>query len=166
MSRRAFENIALYLIFVAVYCFQLDTLPPKLELFESWVDVYLPILDKPWDQMMKDFITTRPNDSNQSVNAPIWLLLVKISVSIFGISPFGHRLPSVLCTALAPVLTAELVRRFFRKDLALWVGSLVGAHQHVIGFARTGGYIGPTLSLLLAIVLSASIVAFERRRKA
>jgi 4-amino-4-deoxy-L-arabinose transferase-like glycosyltransferase len=166
MSRRAFENIALYLIFVAVYCFQLDILPPKPELFEAWVDLYLPLLDKPWDQMMKEFITIRPNDSNQSVNAPVWLIIIKISLSIFGNSLFAYRLPGVLLTALAPVLTAELVRRFLRKDLALWAGILVGAHQHVIGFARTGGYIGPTLSLLLGIILSASILAFEGRRKA
>lgn len=166
MSRRTFENIALYLIFVAVYCFQLNTLPPKLELFEAWVDAYLPILDKPWGPMMREFITFQSNDSNQTINAPLWLMLVKGSLSIFGNSIFAYRLPSVLLTALAPVLTAEIVRRFFRKDLALWVGILVGAHQHVIGFARTGGYIGPTLSLLLAVILSACVVAFEGRRKA
>lgn len=166
MSRRAFENTILYLAFVAIYCFQLDVVPPKLELFEAWVDMYLPILEKPWGQMLKEFITIRPNDSNQSVNAPIWLILVKISRIVVGDGFFGYRLPGVLLTALAPVLTAELVRRFFRKDLALWIGILVGAQQYVIAFGRTGGYIGPTLSLLLAIILFSSIIAFENKRSA
>jgi len=165
ISRRTTENVLLYLLFVILYGFYLGSVPEKLELFEAWVDMYLPILDKDWASMKVDILSMKPNDSNQSINAPLWLLLIKLSFAVFGKTVFAYRLPDVLLTALAPVCMAEIVRRFFRADLALWSGLLVGAHQHVIAFARTGGYIGPTLTLELGIILFGMSVAFERRRK-
>lgn len=164
MSRRAIENLILYLAFAVIYWCGINSIPPKLELFEAWVDFYLPYLDYPWDRMMKEFISIRPNDSNQSVNAPIWLLLIKGSRAIFGDGLFGSRLPCALLSALTPVLMAELMRRFFRADLALIMAIAVGANQHTISFGRTGGYIGPTLSLLLCIYWLCSIIAFENKR--
>ena len=164
MSRRAIENTLLYLFFVVIYCIGLGSIPAKLELFEGWVDFYLPYLDYPWDRMMKEFISIRPNDSNQSVNAPIWLLLIKGSRALFGDGLVGTRVPAVLLSALAPVLMADWMRRFFRPDLALLAGIVVGAQQHVISFGRTGGYIGPTLSLLLFIFWLSSIMVFENKR--
>jgi hypothetical protein len=164
MSRRAIENILLYIFFVVIYCIGLGSIPPKMELFEEWVNFYLPYLDYPWDRMMKEFISIRPNDSNQSVNAPIWLLMIKGSRAIFGDGFVGTRLPAVLLSALAPVLMADWVRRFFRPDLALLAGIAVGAQQHVISFGRTGGYIGPTLTLLIFIFWLCSIIALENKR--
>lgn len=165
LSRRTIENTALYIIFVIVYSLWIDSVPNKLELFEGWVDFYLPQFKPTWSYFRNEILSMKPNDSNQSVNAPFWFLLIKTSFALFGKAFFAYRLPSVLLTALAPVFMAEIVRRFFRADLAFLAGALVGAHQHVIAFARTGGYIGPTLTLLLATVLYGFSVAFESNKR-
>lgn len=165
LSRRAIENICLYLGFVIVYSLWLNSVPEKFELFENWVEFYLPMLDRDWKFLRYEFLSMRPNDSNQSINSPFWLYIIQASVSVFGKSLFAYRLPDVLLSAFAPVLMAEIVRRFFRSDLALPAAILVGAHQSVIGFARTGGYIGPTLSLSLAIILFGFSVAFENNKR-
>jgi hypothetical protein len=151
---------------VSVYLLWINSVPNRLELFESWVDFYLPQIKLTWSYFQNEILSMKPNDSNQSVNAPFWFLLIQTSFAIFGQELFAYRLPDVLVTALAPVLMAEIVRRFFRADLAFLAGLAVGAHQHVIGFGRTGGYIGPTLTLLLATVLFGFSVAFEKNRKA
>jgi hypothetical protein len=166
LSRRAIENICLYLGFVMVYSLWLNSVPEKFELFENWVDFYLPMLEREWKFLRYEFLSMRPNDSNQSINSPFWLYLIQGSLSVFGKSLFAYRLPDVLLSAFAPVLMAEIVRRFFRADLALPAAILVGAHQSVIGFSRTGGYIGPTLSLSLAIILFGFSVAFENNKRA
>ncbi len=166
LSRRAVENICLYLGFLIIYSLWLNSVPEKFELFENWVDFYLPTLDREWKHLRYEFLSMRPNDSNQSINSPFWLYIIQLSLSIFGKSLFAYRLPDVLLTAFAPVLMAELVRRFFRPDLAIPAAILVGAHQSVISFARTGGYIGPTLSLSLAIIVCGFSVAFENNKKA
>ena len=166
LSRRAIQNICLYLGFVIVYSLWLNSVPEKFELFENWVDFYLPMLDRDWKFLRYEFLSMRPNDSNQSINSPFWLYIIQASLSIFGKSLFAYRLPDVLLTAFTPVLVAEIVRRFFRADLALPAAILVGAHQSVMGFARTGGYIGPTLSLSLAIILFGFSVAFENNKRA
>lgn len=166
LSRRAIENTALYIIFVCVYMLWINSVPNKLELFEEWVNFYMPQIKATWSYFRHDILSIKPNDSNQSVNAPFWALFLQSSFSLFGKELFAYRLPCVLLTALAPVLMAEIVRRFFRADLAFVAGLAVGAHQHVIAFGRTGGYIGPTLTLLLATILCALSVAFERNRRA
>lgn len=165
LSRRTIENLSLYIIFVSVYSLWIDSVPNKLELFESWTDLYLSDMKASWAYFQGVILSMKPNDSNQSINAPFWLLLLKCSLSLFGKAFFAYRMPGVLLTALAPVLMAEIVRRFFRADLAFLAGLAVGAHQHVITFGRTGGYIGPTLSLLLATVLFGFSVAFEKNRR-
>lgn len=166
LSRRAVENICLYLGFVMIYALWLNSVPEKFELFENWVDFYLPNLDRDWKHLRYEFLSMRPNDSNQSINSPFWLYIIQFSLSVFGKSLFAYRLPDVLLTAFAPVLMAELVRRFFRADLAIPAAILVGTHQSVISFARTGGYIGPTLSLSLAIIVFGFSVAFENNKRA
>lgn len=163
--RRAIENTALYLFFFCVYCISLNSLPAKLELFEEWVNFYLPNFEREWSFIINETLSMRPNDSNQSVNAPIWFVLIKASHAVFGKDFFGYRFPCVLLTALAPLLMAEIVRRFFGPDLAFISGFLLGASQYSLSFGRTGGYIGPTLSLELAIVLFGFSVAFEGRRR-
>jgi len=165
LSRRTIENTALYLIFVTVYLLWINAVPNRLELFESWVDFYLPQIKPTWSYFQSEVLSMKPNDSNQSVNAPFWFLFIQTSFAMFGKELFAYRLPDVLLTALAPVFMAEIVRRFFRADLAFLAGLAVGAHQHVIGFGRTGGYIGPTLTLLLATVLFGFSVAFENNKK-
>jgi len=165
LSRRTMENTTLYIMFVAVYLLWINSVPNRLELFESWVDFYLPHIQLTWSYFQSEVLSMKPNDSNQSVNAPFWFILLKTSFALFGNELFAYRLPAVLITALAPVFMAEIVRRFFRPDLAFLAGLAVCTHQHVIGFARTGGYIGPTLSLLLATVLFGFSVAFENNKK-
>lgn len=163
--RRAIENSALYVIFLAIYSIWLNSVPAKFELFEEWVNFYLPNYEREWSFIVSEILSMKPNDSNQSVNAPLWIILIKSSYFLFGQTLFGCRLPSIILSAFAPVLFAEIVRRFFRPDLAFVSGFLLGASQHTMGFGRTGGYIAPTLSLLLAIVLFGFSVAFERRRR-
>jgi len=165
LSRRTIENTTLYVLFVAVYLLWINSVPNRLELFESWVDFYLPQIQPTWSYLKNEVLSMKPNDSNQSVNAPFWFLFIQSSFAIFGKELFAYRLPAVLLTALAPVFMAEIVRRFFRADLAFLAGLALGAHQHVIGFARTGGYIGPTLTLLLATTLFGFSVAFENNKK-
>lgn len=166
ISRATLENVALYISCVVIYLFSLGTVPPKLELFEEWVDNYLPILSQSWQQQLEAFGQVGHNDSNCSVNAPFWLLLVQTSFTIFGKTIFAYRLPTVLLTSLAPVFVAELVRRFFRRDIAILVGLLVATQQHVMWFGRTGGYIGPTLALFTGILLASFIIALENKRTA
>ncbi len=165
-SQRFLENLFLYLSFAVLYSVALGSLPPRLELFEEWVNFYLPLLDKPLSIQLKEYISIRPNDSNQSVNAPIWLGLVYMFRAITGDVLVGTRLPSILLSALSPVLLAEFVRRFYRKDLALLAGLALGSQQLFMTFARTGGYIAPTVSLLLGILLVSGMIAFENNRKA
>jgi 4-amino-4-deoxy-L-arabinose transferase-like glycosyltransferase len=166
LSRRLIENVTLYITFLCTYILWIDSVPNKLELFESWIDFYLALIKPTWSYFQYEVLSIKPNDSNQSVNAPFWALLMHSSFTLFGKSFLAYRIPGVLLTALAPVLMAEIVRRFFRADIAFLAGLAVGAHQHVIAFARTGGYIGPTLTLLLATILFGFSIAFERNRRA
>jgi hypothetical protein len=166
ISRTTLENIGLLLFCAILFCFRLNTVPEKLELFEEWVNNYLPILAKPWSEMYRDFAQVGHNDTICAINAPIWLVLVQGSIDFFGKIPFAYRLPSVLLTIWTPVITAELVRRYFRKDLALLTGLAVATHQHILWFGRTGGYVGPTLTLLMASLLFASMIIFEKNRRA
>lgn len=165
VSRATIENVLLFLFCACLYCFKLDSVPPNLEQFEVWVNNYLPTLSKPWEQMYRDFAQVGHNDSNCSVNAPIWLLLVKGSLSVFGTSPLGYRLPCALLTACAPVFMAEFVRRYFVRSLGLPVGLLLATQQHVMWFGRTGGYIGPTLALFTLCLLLAGMISFENKRR-
>ena len=163
--RRAIENSVLYVLFFCIYCISLNSLPAKLELFEEWANFYLPDFEREWKFIIDQALSMRPNDSNQSINAPIWFVFMKASLYLFDKTFFGYRFPCVLLTAFAPVLMAEIVRRFFRANLAFVAGILLGASQYSLSFGRTGGYIGPTLSLELAIVLFGFSVAFEGRKR-
>jgi hypothetical protein len=64
------------------------------------------------------------------------------------------------------VLLAEITRRFYRKDMALFVGLAAVGSQHFMFLGRIGGYVAPTTTLLLFIMLSAMSVAWENSRKA
>ena len=59
LSRRTIENTALYLIFVGIYCFSLNSIPGKLELFESWVDFYLPNFEREWRFILHETFSMR-----------------------------------------------------------------------------------------------------------
>lgn len=165
LSRRLLENLFLYVFFVGLYSVSLRSLPPRLELFEEWVNFYLPVFDKSLSEQLREFVSIRSNDSNQTVNAPIWLGLVYIFRLITGDIIIGTRLPSILLSGLAPVLLAEFIRRFYRKDLAFLSGLALGFQQSFMTFARTGGYIGPTLTLFLGVLLLTGLIAFENNRK-
>lgn len=164
VSRAFWENLALYLVFVCVYSLFLGTAPASLEGFESWVKGYLPLLDKPWPNLWSDMMRLDSNDSNCSVNSPPWFYTIRFCLNVFGDVPLAYRLPGVLVTAFVPVLTASIVRRFLNPKWALLCAILTGASHHTIWFARTGGYIGPTMTLFLLMVYLSYLIAFENRR--
>jgi len=164
VSRAFWENLALYLFFVCIYSLFLGSAPADLEGFESWVKGYLPLLDKPWPNLWSEMMRLDSNDSNCSVNSPPWFFAIKFCLSSFGDVPLAYRLPGVIVTAFVPVLTASIVRRFLNPKWALLCAILTGASHHTIWFARTGGYIGPTMTLFLLMVYLCYLIAFENKR--
>jgi hypothetical protein len=63
------------------------------------------------------------------------------------------------------VLLAQLVRRLFREDIAFAAGVLLACSHYQLVFARSGGYVGVSLTMLLGIFL-ASVLVLEQVRLA
>lgn len=163
-NRRAWiEGVALYLVFAVIYALFLNSLPGKLEHFEEWVSAHTGEFAKSRPRF-SDYFNITSNDTNCAVNAPMYIGLVSLSVSLFGSEVFAYRLPGVLLSALIPALSAAVARRFLSGYMALWVGLIMGAQHTVITFARTGGYLAPTLTLYLLVILFSLMIVFENRR--
>lgn len=165
MSQRAIENTILIALAVALYTYGIDHIPPKLHHFEEWIDQQFRFLGN-WKEFWYEYSQFGTNDTNAAVRSPFWLLLIAFSSKIFSDSLLAHRIPSALLTALAPVLLAEITRRFYRKDMALFVGLAAVGSQHFMFLGRIGGYVAPTTTALLLIMLCAMSVAWENSRKA
>ena len=166
ISQRAAENIAILVFTLVLHLYAIGTIPPFLHIFEYWVDSLIPILGKDWGTIANEFLRFHHNDSNANVNSPPWVLLIALSQKIFSDPLLAHRVPSVIITALNPVILAEIVRRFYRKDLALFAGLLLATNQNLIHFGRIAGYIGPTTTLLSAMMLCTMSIVWEQKRKA
>lgn len=119
-----------------------------------------------WTEFWREYSQFGTNDTNAAVRSPIWLLIIALSSKLFSDPLVAHRIPSTLLIALAPVLLAEITRRFYRKDMALFVGLAAVGSQHFMFLGRIGGYVAPTTTALLFIMLCAMSVAWENSRKA
>ena len=165
MSQRAIENTILIALAVGLYTYGISEIPPKLHHFEEWIDQQFRFLGN-WSELWREYSQFGANDTNAAVRSPLWLFLIAVSAKLFTDPLLAHRIPSTLLTALAPVLLAEITRRFYRKDMALFVGLAAVGSQHFMFLGRIGGYVAPTTSLLLFIMLCAMSVAWESSRKA
>lgn len=166
ISQRALENTLLLVFGLALYTYSLGTIPPTLHLFEAWVDMQFHFLSEGWAEFWKEYSQFGANDTNAAVRSPLWLGLIALSSKIFSDPILAHRIPSVVITAITPVLMAEMTRRFFRKDMALFVGLACLGSQHFMFLGRIAGYVAPTTTLLVFIMLCAMRVAWEGDRKA
>ncbi len=165
MSRRAIENTIILALSVALYTYGISHIPPKLHHFEEWIDQQFRFLSS-WSELWREYSQFGANDTNAAVRSPLWLFLIALSTKLFADPLLAHRVPAVLITALAPVLLAEITRRFYRKDMALFVGLAAAGSQHFMFLSRIGGYVAPTTTVLIFIMLCAMSVAWEHNRKA
>ena len=165
-SQRTIENTLLFVVALALYTYSLGTIPPTLHLFEAWVDMQFHFLSGSWTEFWREYSQFGANDTNAAVRSPFWLALIGLSTKIFSDPIIAHRVPSVVITAMTPVLMAEIARRFFRKDMALFVGLACLGSQHFMFLGRIAGYVAPTTTLLVFIMLCAMSVAWESNRKA
>jgi hypothetical protein len=166
LSQRTVENTILIVFALSLYTYSLGTIPPTLHLFEAWVDMQFHFLSGSWADFWKEYSQFGANDTNAAVRSPLWLALIGLSSKIFSDPIVAHRVPSVLITAMTPVLMAEITRRFFRKDMALFVGLACLGSQHFMFLGRIAGYVAPTTTLLVFIMLCAMSVAWENNRRA
>ena len=166
MSQRGVENTIILALSVALFTYGIGSIPPKLHHFEEWIDMQFHFLSDGWGAFWREYSQFGTNDTNAAVRSPLWLLLIGLSSKLFSDPLIAHRLPSTLLVALAPVLLAEITRRFYRKDMALFVGLAAVGSQHLMFLGRIGGYVAPTTTLLLFIMLCAMSVAWENSRKA
>jgi hypothetical protein len=166
LSQRTCENLALILAAAILSCYGIASLPGKPHHFEMWVDQYLPLVQQGWSAFWREYSQLGQNDTNAAVRSPAWVLIIYVSKMIFANDLVAHRIPSALLTAFVPVIMAEIVRQFYRKDLALIVGLLTLASQQLLFLGRIGGYVGPTTTLTLLIIWSAMRIAWGDERKA
>lgn len=166
VTQRAFENLTLLIFTLVLFTYQVGVLPPQLHIFEWWVDNQFYLFDRSWKEICREFVRFHHNDSNANVNAPHWVVLVALCHKIFSNTLLAHRIPSAVFSALAPLCLAEIVRRFYRRDLALVAGLLLAGGQNLIHFSRIAGYIAPSTTLLTALMLFTMSIVWERNRKA
>ena len=166
VSQRAVENVFIFILAAALYTYGIGHIPPKLHHFEEWIGNQFRFLDSGWPEFWREYSQFGSNDTNAAVRSPIWLFLIALSTKLVSDTILAYRIPSVLITALAPVLLAEIARRFYRKDMALFAGLVAVGSQHLMFLGRIGGYVAPTTTLLLGIMLCAMSVAWENSRKA
>jgi hypothetical protein len=163
--RPRLENVLLFLLTTCLYLYGLGSVVPELNAFETWVGLRMPSLDLSWAEQRELFLQIDSNDAMAATNAPQWLLAVRASIFAFGDNPFAHRLPSALISAFSPLLLASIVRRFYRADIAFFVGLLFASSTYQIGFARNAGYVAATVTLLLLMIYLALIITIENRRR-
>jgi hypothetical protein len=166
LSQRAVENIVLIVVAAVVYSLEMTTVPPKLHIFESWAKIQLDWIQQGWPKLWEEYGRFGTNDTNAAVRCPFWILMIYSSLKVVGDEVLAFRIPSVFLTALTPVLLAEIVRRFFRKDMALLAGLACLGHQHLMFYGRIAGYVAPTTTLITALMLCSMCVAWGNSRRA
>lgn len=154
------------LLAAVVYSFEMTTVPPKLHIFESWARIQLDWIQQGWPKLWEEYGRFGQNDTNASVRCPFWILMVYAALKVVGSEVLAFRIPSVFLTALTPVLLAEIVRRFYRKDMALLAGLVCLGHQHLMFYGRIAGYVAPTTTLITALMLCSMCVAWGNSRRA
>lgn len=166
LSQRAAENVALVVLAAVVYSFEMTTVPPKLHIFENWARIQLEWVQQGWPKLWEEYGRFGQNDTNASVRCPFWILFIFSTLKIVGDEVLAFRIPSVFLTALTPLLLAEIVRRFYRKDMALLAGLACLGHQHLMFYGRIAGYVAPTTTLITALMLCSMCVAWGNSRRA
>ncbi len=166
VSQRTFENLLIVVATVILFFYDIGSIPPKLHHFEGWVDPQLAIFRQGWGAFFQEYSKLGQNDTNAAVISPAWLIIIYISKIVFADDLLAHRVPSVLLTAPIPLIMAEIVRQFYRKDLALLAGLVTLGSQHLMLLGRIGGYVAPTTTLLMLIILFGMKIAWAGQRKA
>ncbi len=166
ISQRTFENLLIVGATAALFFYGIGSIPPGLHHFEVWVDPQLAIFQQGWGAFLREYSKLGSNDTNAAVFSPAWLIIMYVSKMIFPNDLLAHRVPSVLLTAPIPLIMAEIVRQFYRKDLALLAGLVTLGSQHLLLLGRIGGYVGPTTTLLMVIILFGMRIAWANQRKA
>lgn len=153
LSKRLVENSALAILGVVLFAFSITTLPTNLHHFESWIDYWLPLLGKDWGEIRRAFFTHfGDNDTNASVSSPVWVLIIALSGVIFDDPVLIHRVPSAAGAIVSSIVLADIVRRFYRSDLAFAVGLLSLTSQNLLLFGSIAGYIAPTVALFVVTI--------------
>jgi 4-amino-4-deoxy-L-arabinose transferase-like glycosyltransferase len=153
------------IIGIVLFAFSITELPAKLNHFESWIDYWLPVLDKGWNEIRNAFFTRfGDNDTNASVSSPIWVVISAVSGFVFDDPVLIHRVPSAATAIISAVVMADLVRRFYRADLAFLAGLLSLTSQNLLLFGSMAGYIVPTVALFVVTVWCLLNIMIEKRR--
>jgi hypothetical protein len=165
ISRRLVENLNLAILGIVLFAFSITELPANLHHFESWIDYWLPLLGKSWGEIRSAFfIHFGDNDTNASVSSPIWVVIIALSGCIFDDPVLIHRVPSAVGAIITSLVLADIVRRFYRRDLAFAAGLLSLTSQNLLLFGSIAGYIVPTVALFVIMIWCLLNVIIERRR--
>lgn len=88
------------------------------------------------------------------INLP-YHFLQKLSIGLFGLSPFSIRLPSLVLAFMASIILAFTLHQWFRRGIAIVALLLATASEPFIAMARTGTASVFYMLLLLVILLGA-----------
>lgn len=88
------------------------------------------------------------------INLP-YHLMQKLSIGLFGLSPFSIRLPSLILAFVASLVLAFTLHQWFRRGIAILALLLATASEPFIAMARTGTASVFYMLLLLIILLGA-----------
>jgi 4-amino-4-deoxy-L-arabinose transferase-like glycosyltransferase len=124
------------------------------------------VLAQPWDIRYRVLREWGNGDTDHVGMSWPWITILDRSRRLFGETPFAHRLPSAILAALSPVLFYHLVRGYFRPKQAFLCGLLLATSPLHLTFARNGGYVGPTLTLLLGLFYLSLRIGVDDRRRA
>jgi 4-amino-4-deoxy-L-arabinose transferase-like glycosyltransferase len=124
------------------------------------------MLEQPWSTRYEIFREWGNGDVDHVGFSWPWVVAVDASRNAFGESVVAHRLPSAIAAALSPVIFYLMVLRFFRPRMALLSGLLLATSPLHLMFARNGGYVGATLTLLLGLHFFSLLIAVDNSRRA
>jgi hypothetical protein len=166
-----FRGIALFLLALGLHLYQLNEAPGFPHFFEenTLTRELRPgltardALHQPWAVRYEVFREWGNGDVDHVGFSWPWVLAVDVSRNLFGETPLAHRLPSAFVAALSPVLFYFFIRRFFRPKAAFLCGLLLATSPLHLTFARNGGYVAATLTLLLALYFCSLLIAVENR---
>lgn len=96
------------------------------------------------------------------INLP-YHLLQKASISLFGLSAFSVRLPSILLGLLAVITLGVTLNLWFRKNIAAMSLLIAASSAPFIAMARSGTASVLYMLLLLLLMLSAALLTSHKR---
>lgn len=91
-------------------------------------------------------------------------LMQKGSVFLFGVSPLGVRLPSLILGALSAIMVAIILRRWFKTNVALVAALVVLSSAWFIGTVRLGAPLVMVPFWTSLILLATTYIAQETPR--